>query len=104
VSLKLIITQRAELSLANIIDYYLSEYSSERAMKVLQSIEGSFIKISSTPFAYSVCFDLAEPSENIRQIIVHSTFKIIYRVTLDRIEVLEIFHGSRDNSNLIDLE
>jgi len=47
--------------------------------------------------------NLAKPVAHNRQIIVHDTFKIIYRITRDRIEVIEIFHGCRNPGLIRDI-
>ena len=102
--LKLVLTQRAENSLEEITDYYLEEHSVERAIKVISSIEEAFYKITASPNSYPVCFDIKKPSENIRQVIVHHTFKVIYRIQKDKIEVIEIFHGKRNPDLLTDAD
>jgi plasmid stabilization system protein ParE len=101
--LKLVLTERAESSLEEITDYYLTEHSVERATKVIHSIEQALDKIVAFPKSYPVCFDVKNPSENIRQIIVHHTFKIVYRIQKDAIEVIEIFHGNRNPELLEDI-
>jgi len=78
--LKVHLTGRAQSSLEDITEYYLFKYSAERALKVVQSIEEAFDKISKSPKQFPVCFDIEMPAENIRQAIVHSTFKIVYRI------------------------
>ena len=60
-------------------------------------------KISKSFSIYPVCFDLAKPQENIRQAIVHHTFKIIFRIQKDKIEIIEIFHGNRNPEFLKDI-
>ena len=100
----LVLTQRAETSLEEIIDYYLTQHSAQRATKVIDSIEEAFGKITASPKSYPVCFDVAQPAENIRQIIVHHTFKIVYRLQKDKIEVLEILHGKRNPELLADID
>jgi plasmid stabilization system protein ParE len=101
--LKVILTEKAEKSLEEITDFYLAEYSQERTLKVVDSIEDAFEKIATYPNHFPLCFDIKMPSENIRQMILHNTFKIIYRIKNDRIEILEIFHGSRNNNLLKNL-
>ena len=101
--LKLVLTIRAEQSLEEISDYYLIQHSLARAIKVIQSIEEAFHKISDSPNSYPVCFDIEKPVVNIRQIIVHNTFKIIYRVEKDKIEIIEIFHGRRNPGLIRDI-
>jgi plasmid stabilization system protein ParE len=102
--MRLVLTRRAESSLEEITDYYLTKHSAERATKVIQSIEKAFDKVASSPKGYPVCFDIKVPSENIRQIIVHNTFKIIYRIATGKIEVIEIFHGKRNPELLADMD
>jgi plasmid stabilization system protein ParE len=102
--LKVLLTKRAEDSLSEIIDYYLARYSPERAAKVVESIDEAFVRISHKPLNYPVCFDVTHPVENTRQIIVHHTFKIVYRINKDTIDVLEIFNGKRNPGLLRDVD
>ena len=100
---KLIVMPRAKSSLEEIGSYYLSEHSLQRALKVIASIEEAFDSIVKAPKRNPVCFDVETPSESIRQTIVHNTFKIIYRINGDYIEITEVFHGSRDTNLLKDI-
>jgi plasmid stabilization system protein ParE len=102
--MRLVLTQRAESSLEEITDYYLAKHSPERATKVIHSIEAAFDKIIASPKNYPVCFDIKEPNASIRQMIVHNTFKIIYRIGNGKIEVLEIFHGKRNPELLSEVD
>ena len=101
--LKIVLTDRADNSLEEIIDYYLTEHSASRAEKVVRSIDEAFDKIIRRPFSFPICFDIDIPQENIRQIIVHNTYKIVYRIQTNQIQVLEIFHGNRNESLLKDI-
>jgi plasmid stabilization system protein ParE len=101
---KVVLTRKAEDSLMDIVDYYLLRYSAKRAAKVLESIEDAFEKVGVSPMLYPVCFDIRKPNANIRQIIVHHTFKIVYRIQGDLIEILEIFHGKRNPDLLQEIE
>ena len=94
--LKVVLTLRAQTSLEEITDYYLLQHTAARTVKVIESLEEAFELIARKPKNYPVCFDIKKPVENIRQIIVHNTFKIVYRIQKDKIEVLEIFHGKRN--------
>lgn len=94
--LPVLLTQRAENSLNDIVDYYLTKHSAARASKVVKSIEDGFVAIAKSPHRYPVCLDVAKPNPSIRQFIVHSTFKVIYKIEEDCIFIVEIFHGSRD--------
>jgi plasmid stabilization system protein ParE len=82
----------------------LIEHSAKRAEKVLESIDQALEQIGKTPFSFPMCFDVLEPNENIRQKIVHSTFRIIYRIKPECIEIIEIFHGSRNDEWLKDIQ
>jgi plasmid stabilization system protein ParE len=64
--LNIFVTERAEESLSEIIDFYLSKYTIERTKKILDSIDDAFIKIAKSPFHFPVCFDIRTPQENIQ--------------------------------------
>jgi plasmid stabilization system protein ParE len=100
---KAVLTRRAETSLEDITDYYLSQYSTTRTIKVLDSIDDMLERICKAPNHFPKCFDIPETGNNIRQAIVHDTFKIVFRIAGDTIEVIEIFHGSRDPELLKDI-
>jgi plasmid stabilization system protein ParE len=101
---RVVLTNRAETSLQEITDYYLLEFTPERAMKVIDSIVIAFAKIARKPQLFPVNFDIAHPQQNIRQAIVHNTFKIIFRFNDKEIEIIEIFHGSRNPRLLKDIK
>jgi plasmid stabilization system protein ParE len=101
--LRIVVTERAQNSLEEIIDFYLENHSVERATKVLNSIESAFDTIANAPHKFPVCFDIVSPSEAVRQMIVHNTFKVIYRVMPHKIEIIEVFHGSRNPDMLKDI-
>ena len=94
--LKLLLTKRAEISLEEITDYYLTRHSVNRTKKVIKSLEEAFEKILASPHSYAICFDIEQPQKNTRQMIVHNTFKVIYRIEVDKIIIIEVFHGSRN--------
>ncbi len=100
----IVLSHRAEKSLDEIVDYYLTEHSVARAEKVVKSIEQTFAKISKKPESFPVNFDIAQPRDNIRHAIVHHTFKVIFRILPEKIEVLEIFHASRNPELLKHIE
>ncbi|HRB69083.1 MAG TPA: type II toxin-antitoxin system RelE/ParE family toxin [Chitinophagales bacterium] len=102
--LKILVTERAEISLNEIIDFYLMEHSIERTNKVLNSIDDALTKIAKSPLLNPICFDIRIPQENIRQLILHNTFKIIYRIQSETIEIIEIFHGNRNPELLSEIE
>ncbi len=102
--LKIVVTDRAAETLNEIIDFYLTAYTIERTEKVLNSIDDAFVKIAKSPSHYPVCFDVKTLQENIRQFILHNTFKIIYRVQPETIEIIEIFHGNRNPEIIQDID
>lgn len=101
--LDIVLTNRASNSLDDIVDFYLENYTPERTEKVILSIEDTFIRIAKSPKSFAICFDITSPKENIRQAIVHNTFKIIYRIQPNTIEIIEIFHGTRNPKLLADI-
>lgn len=101
--LKIVVTERAQFSLEEIVDYYLENYTDERAIKVLNSIEETFELIATSPNIFPVCFDTEHPSENIKQAIVHNTFKVVFRVSTKQVEIIEVFHGKRNPERLRDI-
>ena len=102
--LKVILTEDADATLEDIIHYYLTEHSTGRAAKVVQSVDLAFEQISKAPLRFPKCLDILEPDENVRQIVVHSTFRIIYRIKPDYIQIIEIFHGNRNDQLLKDIK
>jgi len=102
--LNIFVTERAEESLLEIVDSYSSEYTIEITKKILDSIDDAFAKIAKSPFHHPVCFDIRTPQANIRQFLLHNTFKIIYRVQPDTIEIIEIFHGKRNPEIIKDVD
>jgi len=93
--LKIFITDRAEQALLEITDFYIVENVTGKTAEVLNSIDVAFRKIANSPTSYSICFDIRTPQENIRQYILQDTFKIVYRIQEDVIEIIEVFHASR---------
>ena len=102
--LNILITERAEKTLSEIIDFYLTEFTIERTKKVLDSMDDAFTKIAKAPFLNPICFDIKTPQNNIRQFILQDTFKIIYRIQSDTVEIIEIFHGNRNPEIIKDID
>ena len=100
---KIVVTENTEQSLNEIIDFYLTEHTIDRTQKVLNSIDEAFVKIANSPFHYPICFDIRTPQSTIRQFILHDTFKIIYRIQTDVIEIIEVFHCSRNPESIHDI-
>ena len=80
------------------IEQYISENQSEiRAVKVLTSIFEKIWSIAEHPFSFPVLISSGNKSEEtLRCTLVHSAYKIIYKIHDEHIEVLKIFDGSRD--------
>ncbi|HRG87450.1 MAG TPA: type II toxin-antitoxin system RelE/ParE family toxin [Chitinophagales bacterium] len=101
--LKIIITERAEIALDDIADFYSTKYNIDRAIKVLDSIDEIFLRIAKAPFNFPKSFDIKQPDDSIRQAIVHDTFKVIFQIQDDCVEIIEIFHGNRNPELLKDI-
>ena len=102
--LPVLLSARAKSTLIEISDYYSDQFPVERALKIIASLEECFEKIAASPKAFPVCYGINNPPENKRQAIVHNTFKVIYHIGKENIEIMEIFHGSRNPELLREIE
>lgn len=89
--MRLRVTARANRDLQNIADYIRGE-NPYAAARVLERIERTFSILLDAPF-------IGRPSqrEGVREFPVRDLpFLVIYRVTSDAVDVLTVFHTSRD--------
>ena len=92
------ISPLANLAMEEIFDYY-SEFESEtRAIKVYQSIINEIEHIGKSPFSYKVYENVKDVRNTLRRATVHHTYIIIFEVLDDVIEILNIYHSSRNPS------
>jgi len=95
-ALKTIWSLRSIQSLKDIYIWYAEDYSVSRAKKVVLSIRSKVRQIVKIPFGYPM-FPYTHPQdESVRYAIVKGTYWIIYEVTENQQEVIDIIHASQN--------
>jgi len=89
----------AKHALRNIYNYIKKRESAERAKMVRDEIVGSAKNLNVFPEKFVEDPYLKDEPENYRFKVIWS-YKIIYEVTPDTITVLDVFHTSRNPSNI----
>ena len=84
----------AKEEVKKIYDWNIRNYSVGRARKILLSIKKITRKIPSQPYAHPQCKEIEKPSHEIRNALVERTYWIIYKIKIDRIIIVGIFHGA----------
>lgn len=97
--LKVVWNDEAKYALKNIYDYIKQRESTERAKKVRKEITASAKNLNVFPEKFAEDPYLKDEPGNYRFKIIWS-YKIIYEVTAEAVLVLDIFHTSRDPSNI----
>ncbi|MDR3341048.1 MAG: type II toxin-antitoxin system RelE/ParE family toxin [Candidatus Symbiothrix sp.] len=88
-----IVSEKFRSSRKNIYNYTLDTFGYFQAERYLQQIRQSLSSLSEFYTAYPECRHLATKSRIYRNIILDAHL-IIYRITDERIEVLDIFHSA----------
>jgi plasmid stabilization system protein ParE len=91
-------SDRALFDLNSILEYINQNSGKERANHVLKGIEATIKQIY--PFPYIFAKEPTINDNNIRYIVKWS-YKIIYEIFENHIEIDHIFHSSQDPSKLI---
>ena len=89
----------AKRSLRNIYNYIKNQESPDVAGKVIKEIADQAKLLNDFPNKFEQELRLKGESGNFRYKVVWS-YKIIYEVTPEMIHILDIFHTSRDPSNI----
>lgn len=89
--MKVVWSDRAVKSLAS-IHTHISRESEEQAHKVIDRILRRGDQLSAFPLSGRA--SSASGARNIREII-EEPYRIVYRVTKDKVEVVEVLHGAR---------
>ena len=97
--LRTVWNNEAKYALKNIYNYIKKKESAERAKKVRDEIVGSAKDLNVFPAKFVEDPYLKDELGNYRFKVIWS-YKIIYEVTPDKIIVLDVFHTSRDPSNI----
>ncbi len=78
---------------------YIAPDSKYYAIKVSQEFIGKSEKLTEFPKIGKVVPELGDP--NIRELIIYS-YRLVYEISLNRIEILTIIHGKQDFSKTFD--
>ena len=87
------VSDEFKVSRTHIYDYSFDVFGQVQAERYLQKIEKALNSLSDFYMAYSECRYLATKSRKYRNIILDAHL-IIYRITSERIEVLDIIHSA----------
>ena len=91
---KVVISDFAISSLENIFHYGIETFSFASASIFIDELSVKIQSLSSNYQVYPECRFLKTKNKIYRNIII-GNYLIIYRITLERIEVLNVIHGSR---------
>jgi plasmid stabilization system protein ParE len=97
--LKIIWDNEAKKSLRNIYNHIKSRESIEVAKKVRNEISSQAKSLNDFPERFEKEHNLDDEPGNYRYKVIWS-YKIIYEITKEAIYILDIFHTSRDPSNI----
>lgn len=97
--LKIVWNNEAKYALRNIYNYIKKRESTERAKKVRNEIAESAKSLNFFPEKFVEDPYLKDEPGNYRFKVIWS-YKIVYEVTPEAITVLDVFHTSRDPSNM----
>lgn len=92
--LPVITNQNFENGIFEIEYYYRTFESDNRAEKVLESINENIFRIRKNPLEFPIVPEYKK--EEIRKAVVHNTFIIYFKLSIDKILLLDIFHGKMD--------
>jgi len=82
---------RAEKDLLSIIEY-VGEINPKAAERLAEAIRTSTWPLSEHPYI----FKNSQRVPGYREIIVHPNYIVLYRVEIDRIQVMRVVHARRD--------
>lgn len=80
------------------IHYYIAKDSKYYAKKVAQNIVAETEKLNEFPEIGRIVPEIGDT--NVRELFVYS-YRLIYEISTDRIEILAIIHGKRDFFDLL---
>lgn len=89
--------------LKTIYFWYVEDYSITRAKKVVLSIRSRVRQIAKFPVLYPKFPYCIPPDNNIRYSIVNKTYWVVYEITDEYIEVLDVMHSSQNPELLKEL-
>ena len=95
------LSSKFKVNRTHIYDYTIDMFGYFQAERYLQSIEEALDTLSDFYMVYPECRHLATQSRKYRNIILDAHL-IIYRITNQRIEVLDIVHSAANSSKIRD--
>ncbi|MCB1189955.1 MAG: type II toxin-antitoxin system RelE/ParE family toxin [Leptospiraceae bacterium] len=101
--MEIIWTEYALDSLKDIFDY-IKKDSIQSAKKFASEILNFSETFSSFPYKYPVCQELESESIYYRSAVYKSRYRIIYKIAQDTIYILDVFHTSRNPTDIIKLK
>lgn len=93
-------TRIAVSDLAAIIDY-ISEDSLEKAILILEKLEQAAEKLTTMPLRGFIVPELAAHGIQIYRELIHSPWRIIYRVSGQRVSVLAVLDSRRNLEDIL---
>ncbi len=88
----------ARANLKDIYDYIKTD-SPQNAIKVVGKMVRLSMSLSYLPFRYAECPELPTKNKIYRKV-NYASYKIVYRVKRSRVEILSIFHSSKNPEKL----
>ncbi|WP_054078650.1 type II toxin-antitoxin system RelE/ParE family toxin, partial [Pseudomonas amygdali] len=88
--MQIIWRQRARMSLAKIIRY-ISNEDPQAAQAILERLQSAILPVADHPYLY-------RPGRvpGTRELVAHPNYVLVYRVTLERIEVVNVIHARQE--------
>ncbi|MBD1108446.1 type II toxin-antitoxin system RelE/ParE family toxin [Pseudomonas amygdali pv. morsprunorum] len=88
--MQIIWRQRARMSLAKIIRY-ISNEDPKAAQAILERLQSAILPVADHPYLY-------RPGRvpGTRELVAHPNYVLVYRVTLERIEVVNVIHARQE--------
>ncbi|EFW77227.1 MULTISPECIES: type II toxin-antitoxin system RelE/ParE family toxin [Pseudomonas syringae group] len=92
--MQIIWRQRARMSLAKIIRY-ISNEDPKAAQAILERLQSAILPVADHPYLY-------RPGRvaGTRELVAHPNYVLVYRVTLERIEVVNVIHARQEYPSL----
>jgi toxin ParE1/3/4 len=95
--MKLIFTDEAKFDLDHIGDW-IADYNPVRPVTFADEITARCAKLTEMPHAYSL---VARHGKRGLRRMVHGDYLILYRVTIDSVEIVRVLHGARDLESIL---
>ena len=93
------VSKEYDIHLTEIYDYTVDTFGEIQAERYLQKINKAVLSLPNFYTAYPPCRHIPTKSRMYRNIILDAHL-IIYRITTERIEVLDIIHGAMSVSKI----